>query len=114
VLYFEPLTDEAVIQHELPNQKPVLVFKVPAEGFDIHRVTSLLRDADHRRRTPAEITAEVDAHNAKVEAEDQYQKDQAHEAVKEKLGWAIRKDTGNHISPLHITKNPYRSDVVGS
>ena len=108
VLYHEVLTDEMVVQYELPNMKPQLVFKVPAEGFDIHRICSMLRDADGRRHSTEDQIAKVDAHNAKVEAEDQYRKDQSSEAAKEKMLWALRKDTGASIAPLHVTRNPAR------
>lgn len=110
VLYHAPLTDEIEVWYELPNTKPVLVFKVPAEGFDIHRVTSMLRDADHRRRSNEEIIADADAHNDAVIAETEAVKAETMAAANEKLGWAIRKDTGQHISPLHVTSNPVRPE----
>lgn len=113
-LYFDKFTDEMVIQYELPDKKPVLVFKVPVEGFDIDRVCAMLRDADHRRRTVREIEDSVDSHNAKIlAAEDQHKADSL-EAAHEKLRWAVRKDTGNHIAPLQVSRNPTRPGVLSS
>ena len=107
-LSHDVITDEIVIEHVLPDRKPVLVFRVPAVGFDIKRVCTLLRDADHRMRSRAEIADEVDKHNAKIMTEQQYRADQRMEAAKEKMRWALRKDTGNHIAPILVTKNPVR------
>jgi len=108
VLYHEPLTDEMVVYYELPNMKPQIVFKVPAEGFDIHKITAMLRDADGRRHSAQDQIAKVDAHNAKVEAEADYVKAQSLESAKEKMHWALRKDMGQSIAPLHVTRNPAR------
>ena len=106
VMYHEVLTDEILVRYELPDKEPKLVFKVPAEGFDIHKVTALLRDADHRRQTPQDVIDRVDKHNALLTAEHDRVKKEKMDAAAEKFHWALRKDTGNHIAPLTVPRKP--------
>ena len=105
-LYHEPLTAEMVVYYELPNQKPVLVAKVDVEGFDIHRLCTVLRNADGRRHSTKDVIARVDAQNDKVDKENEYTQEQSMGKAKEKLQWALAKDSGRSIAPLHVTKNP--------
>ena len=101
-LYWAKLTDEMEVWYELPNQKPVLIFKVDVDGFDIHRICAMLRDADHRRRDAGDIIKEVDDHNDKVMDEAEKAKKEVLDEAHDKLHWALRKDTGNHVAPITV------------
>lgn len=99
-LYHHVLTDKIELRYEVPNEKPQLVFSVPLDDFDIDKLCSRLAQADNRKTSVEDKIKKVDAHNdalrdeqAKVAAEQQ-------EAFEDKMRWAIRKDTGNHVSPV--------------
>lgn len=108
VIYHHVLTDDILIKHELPDGEPVLVMRVPMAEFDIKLACRRLAQADNRKRSVASVFDEVDAHNARLVAEDDKRKQELLDAATEKLHWALRKDTGQHIAPLHVTKNPAR------
>lgn len=106
VLYIHRLTDTVEVWYEVLDQKPVLVFKMPLEDWDIKKACARLAKADARKRTAFDVIAEVDKHNEKVQAEIDYQKEQALESATEKMLWAVRKDDGHHIAPLHVARKP--------
>lgn len=108
VIYHHVLTDDILVKHEVPNKEPVLVFRVPLADWDIKLACRRLARADNRKRSVNEIIDEVDANNARFAAEEEKRKQELLDAAGEKLRWAIRKDTGQHVAPLHVSKNPAR------
>jgi len=106
VVYHHVLTDDILVKYEVPNQEPVLVFRVPLEDWDIKKACRRLAMADNRKRSTFDVLDEVDRHNAAVEAAEAAVKAEALEAATEKMQWAFRKDTGHHIAPLTVAAKP--------
>lgn len=105
-LYHNPLRDEIELRYEVPNQKPELVFQIPLADFDIDKLCASLAKADNRKTSVEEKMAAVDAQNEKVEVERQKLQQENHDAFTEKMRWAVRKDTGQHIAPLVVPSRP--------
>ncbi len=106
MLYVHQLTDEIEIWYELPNEKPVLVMKRPAEGFKIEMACEALRRADHRDHSAEEIEARVDADNAAAFAEQERDQQAQTDELIDRTWHAMRKDQGHHIKPIVVTSKP--------
>lgn len=92
VLYHRPLTDKMEVWYELPNRKPEMVFTIDVADFDIDKLCAALHRADNRRKSVSEKMAEADAHNAKVQAENERVAAEAKAEFNEKLEWAWKRD----------------------
>lgn len=110
VMYHEPILDNIEIWHELPGRKATIVMRVPSAEFEINKALATLRDADNRRTSMDEKIAASDAHNQGILDAQAAKAAEMNEEVKEKMRWAIRKDTGQHIAPIVI---PTRSGRAG-
>lgn len=106
VLYYRPLTDEMEVWYELPNQKPELVLKEDVAVFDISKLCSALAYADNRNVSVEQKVADVDEHNAKVQAALDAATQDKKDAFKERLRHGIRLDTGNHVRPMTVSTKP--------
>lgn len=105
-LYHHVLTDDLILKYEIPNAKPELVARIPLADFDIHKLTRSLARADNRKTSVLDKIAEVDAHNDKIREQDEKNAQERKDAAMEKLRWAMRKDTGNHIAPMTVPDKP--------
>ncbi len=101
-IYHHPLKDEIEVRYEVPNRKPELVFQIPLADFDIDKLCHALARADNRKKSAQEKVEEVDAHNDKIEADRAKAKQEAMDNHAERVQWALRKDTGNHVAPLTV------------
>lgn len=101
-IYHHPLKDEIEVRYEVPNQKPELVFQIPLADFDIDKLCHALALADNRKKSVEKKIQEVDEHNAKLDAEAAKAKAERDEAFTDKMRWAMRKDTGQHVSPIVV------------
>ena len=99
-LYHHVLTDQIELWYEVPNQKPELVAKIPLDDFDIDKLCTSLATADNRKKSVTEKIDEIDAHNEALQAEQAKVAAEQREAFEDRMRWAVRKDSGNHVSPI--------------
>jgi len=103
VLYHRPLTDEMEVWYELPNVKPVLVLKEAVADFDIAKLCGALAYADNRNVSVEQKMANADAKNDAIKADQARQTEDQKDEFTDRMFHAVRRDTGNHISPLTVS-----------
>jgi hypothetical protein len=93
----ETINQWAVFKKTGPDGQPFPVFGLGYELPTPEKIKESLYKADVRRHG-AKIVSDVEAHNARVRAEQQYKTDQATAAVAEAFEWGFRKQ-GVHPNP---------------
>lgn len=106
VVYHHVITDDILVKFEVPNQEPVLVFRVPLAEWDIKKACARLARADGRKRSAFDVIDDVDRHNNALRAAEATRKEEALADATEKVQWALRKDTGRHIAPVTVSSKP--------
>lgn len=102
-IYHHPLKDEIEVRYEVPNRPPELVFQIALADFDIDKLCHALAKGDSRKgASQAKMAAEVEDHNNRLRAEQDAAAQEKTDQTIERMQWAIKKDTGNHISPMTV------------
>lgn len=105
-IYHHPLKDEIEVRYEVPNAKPEMVMQIALADFDIDKLCTALAKADNRQVSVADKLTEIHAHNDGLEVERAKATAERDEEFKQKMLWAVRKDTGSHIAPLSVPHAP--------
>lgn len=104
-LYHHVLTDDIEVRYEVPNRKSELVAKIPLTEFDIDKLCRTLHTADNRTSSVQDKVDKIDRENAAITDAQEAKAREKEEEFTEKMRWAIRKDTGNHVAPMTVTKH---------
>jgi hypothetical protein len=102
ILCHNVLTDEIELRYDVPNEKSQLVFRIDTSDFDIDILCDRLAYADNLRVPVAAKVKEVDDYNEAVEKEAARVKADQDEELVDKLWFAFRKDTGNHVNQILV------------
>ena len=105
-LAYNRLMDRLEVWYEFPGQKPGLVCSIDRESFDIHKLCHQLYLGDPRERHHLDRIKEIEAREDAAEAEKQKAFEEAQAAHTDRVRWAVRKDTGNHVAPMSVPEMP--------
>ena len=99
-IYHRVLTDDIEVRYEVPNERSQLVLTLSLADFDIDLLCLALAKGDNRTSTVEEKIEAADAANAALDKERAYDAEQQQGALIDKLKWAVRTDTDQHVKPI--------------